>query len=304
MGAVEALTLPARTAPEGGYNGASFTCAGGILQVRMPEPRFTDAIGTEHARAEGSPRIVSLVPSVTELLCALGLGHALVGRTGFCVHPREALRAVRKVGGTKDVRIHEVRALEPTHLIVNIDENRRETVDELAAFVPHVVVTHPCMPDDNPGLYALLGGIFGREAEAAALCADFASAHAEALAVGARLAPESVLYLIWREPWMTVSRATYISAMLASVGWQTWPDTAAARYPAFEWSDSSLAGVQRVLLSSEPYRFRDRHLDEVARLSARPVTLVDGEMASWYGSRAIAGLRYLAELRQRLAAPA
>lgn len=286
-----------------GYNGASFTCARGILQVRMPEPRFTDAIGTVHARVDDSARIVSLVPSVTELLCALGLGRALVGRTGFCVHPRETLRAVRKVGGTKDVRIDQVRALEPTHLIVNIDENRRETVEQLAAFVPHVVVTHPCVPTDNPGLYALLGGIFGREAEAAALCAEFDEAHAEALDVGARLPPESVLYLIWREPWMTVSRDTYISAMLASVGWQTWPDAAAARYPAFAWSDPALAGVQRVLLSSEPYRFRDRHLDEVTQLSARPAMLVDGEMVSWYGSRAIAGLRYLAALRQRLAAP-
>jgi ABC-type hemin transport system substrate-binding protein len=104
---------------------------------------MTDAIGTGHPRAAGEVRIVSLVPSLTELVCELGLGGKLIGRTGFCVHPRDFLKQVAKVGGTKDVRVEAVRALEPTHLLVNIDENRREVVDELAGFIPNVIVTHP-----------------------------------------------------------------------------------------------------------------------------------------------------------------
>ncbi len=259
-----------------------------------------DAVGVCHAPAGGDARIVCLVPSITELVWDLGLGPQLVGRTGFCVRPRDALRAVAKVGGTKDVNLERVRALAPTHVIVNVDENRRETVEALAAFVPHVIVTHPCAPADNFALYRLLGGIFGRAAQAKALCAALEEALAGARAVGAALPREAVLYLIWREPWMTVSAGTYIAATLATVGWDAVPVAAPARYPAFTWDEPALAGVARVLLSSEPYRFQARHVAEVAALSGRPACLVDGEAASWYGSRAIAGLRELARLRRAL----
>ena len=100
---------------------------------------------------------------------------------------------------------------------------------------------------------------------------------------------------------MTVRRDTYIAAMLDAAGWDTLPVDAASRFPEFSWDAPWLSDVRRVLLPSEPYAFTDRHLAEVATLAQRPVTRVDGEMLSWYGSRAIAGLRYLAELRQQLA---
>ncbi|HMU16063.1 MAG TPA: helical backbone metal receptor, partial [Thauera aminoaromatica] len=130
-------------------------------------PTWIDAAGRLHSPAGADARIVSLVPSLTELVFDLGLGERLVGRTGFCVHPREALRAVPKVGGTKDVNLARIRELAPTHVLVNMDENRRETVDALAAFVPHIVVTHPNTPQDNLVLFALLGGVFGAEGAAA-----------------------------------------------------------------------------------------------------------------------------------------
>ncbi len=265
----------------------------------MPDSAvLVDAAGQRHEPARGEARIVSLVPSITELVCDLGLADNLVGRTGFCIHPRERVRRIPKVGGTKDVKLDAVRALAPTHLIVNVDENRRETVDALAAFVPNVVVTHPCAPEDNAGLYRLLGGLFGREAEAERLVEDLRAALAEARS--AAQAPERVLYLIWREPWMTVSPSTYIAAMLAAVGWQVPVIADTARYPAFDWDAPWLAGVERVLLSTEPYSFGAAHVDEVARLSGRPAALIDGEMVSWYGSRAVAGLRYLAAFRREL----
>ncbi len=256
-----------------------------------------DALGREHRPFAGAPRIVSLVPSLTELVCDLGLADCLVGRTGFCVHPREVLRRVPKLGGTKDVRRDAVRQLAPTHLIADIDENRREAVEEIMEFVPHVVVVHPQAVDDNLGLYALLGGIFGREREAAQLTADFAAARAELAAVSARLPREAVLYPIWREPWMTVRRDTYISSMLAAAGWDTLPNDAPARFPQFAWDAPWLADVGRVLLPSEPYAFTARDEAEVGAVAQRPVTRIDGEMVSWYGSRAILGLRYLAGLR-------
>ena len=264
-----------------------------------------DASGALHLPAGPEARIVSLVPSLTELLFELGLGDQVVGRTGFCIHPRAQLRTVEKVGGTKDVKLERVRALAPTHLIVNIDENRRETVDELAAIIPHIIVTHPNAPRDNLALYRLLGGIFGCAPRAAQLEAELHAALADAACARSSLPLERVLYLIWREPWMTIASDTYISAMLAEVGWETLPavqggDVGAARYPAFVWNAPWLPKVERVLLSTEPYRFQDRHLDEVAALAGCPAMLIDGEMASWYGSRVIAGLRYLADLRRSL----
>ena len=140
-----------------------------------------DALGCLHQRYDGVPRIVSLVPSLTELICDLGLANCLVGRTGFCVHPRQVLRHIPKVGGTKDVKLDVVRQLAPTHLIADIDENRRDAVEAMAQFVPHVIVVHPRTVDDNLDLYALLGGVFGRDAEAAGLADGFAAAR-EALA--------------------------------------------------------------------------------------------------------------------------
>ncbi|WP_298622986.1 helical backbone metal receptor [uncultured Zoogloea sp.] len=272
-----------------------------MMQNNNDEDFLVDASGHRHQPHSGPARIVSLVPSLTELVCDLGLAGQLVGRTGFCIHPRAILKTIPKVGGTKDVNLARLRELAPTHVIVNVDENRRECVEEIAACVPHVIVTHPCTPEDNLPVYRLLGGIFGREAEAERLCADLAAALDDARAVGASLPAEKVLYLIWRQPWMTVARSTYISAMLGAVGWQTVPEADEPRYPAFEWDAPWLAGVARVFLSSEPYRFRDNHLAEVAAASGRPAALIDGEMASWYGSRAVAGLRYLTELRRTLA---
>jgi len=264
-----------------------------------------DAVGTLHRPAADGFRIVSLVPSITELVCDLGLAGQLVGRTGFCIHPRERLKAIPKVGGTKDVDLGKLRELAPTHVIVNIDENRRETVEEIAGFVPHVIVTHPLAPLDNLPLYRLIGGIFGRAREAEELCRRFEVAHAAVKIAAGGFAAERVLYLIWRKPWMTVSRDTYISRTLALVNWQTVPETASARYPTVELDGAKLAEVDVVLLSSEPYMFREAHVAEaraMPELAGKRVALIDGEMTSWYGSRAIAGLEYLPRFRRALEA--
>lgn len=282
--------------------------------MKTNPPRAVDAIGRAHAPARADARIVSLVPSITELLFELGAGDRLVGRTGFCVHPRDRIRTVPKVGGTKSVDIEAVRALAPTHVIVNIDENEKATVDRLAGFVPSVIVTHPLGPLDNLPLYRLLGGIFGAERRAEELCTDFQKAYDKAVMACANLPRERVLYLIWKAPWMTVSRDTYISRTLAAVGWDTLEGDGAERYPKIELKPALLSRVDRILLSSEPYAFRERHLDEVRQLLATPdadfiptrmedidptvaVALVDGEMTSWYGSRAIEGMKYLSGLR-------
>ena len=226
-----------------------------------------------------------------------------MGRTGFCIHPRATVKAIPKVGGTKDVDLEALRRLAATHVIVNVDENRRETVEAIARFVPHVIVTHPLAPRDNIALYRLIGGIFGREQAAERLCARFETAFAAAERAAAGFAPQRVLYLIWRDPWMTVSRDTYIARTLALVSWETVPERATSRYPQIALDEDLLAGVDVVLASSEPYRFRSRHVAELAAMPAlagRRIALVDGEMTSWYGSRAIAGLGYMPRFRREL----
>ncbi|MES2106232.1 MAG: helical backbone metal receptor [Pseudomonadota bacterium] len=260
----------------------------------MSQASWLDALGRQHAPASGVPRIVSLVPSITELLCELGLAPGLVGRTGFCIHPAALVKNIPKIGGTKDVNIEKIRKLAPTHLVVNIDENEKPAVDRLAEFIPHVIVTHPIKPVDNLPLYDLLGGIFNVQQKARQLSAEFQQAYGELRPCGR---PQTVLYCIWKDPWMTVSRDTYIANMLDLIGWKTWQSPVAGkRYPAFEWSDDLLHGIDVVLLSSEPYRFTEEHVDALERQIGKPVCLVDGELLSWYGSRAIPGLRYLKQL--------
>jgi ABC-type Fe3+-hydroxamate transport system substrate-binding protein len=267
-------------------------------QPDATSPDAIDAVGTPHPPAPGA-RIVCLVPSITELLCDLGLADQLVGRTGFCIHPAAVVAAIPKVGGTKDVNIDKIRQLLPTHAIVNIDENTKPTAEALAEFVPHVVVTHPRAPRDNLALARLMGAIFGKQAEAERWCAQFERelAALQAMQPGAE---RTVLYCIWREPWMTISSDTYIARMLGELGWQVPAFADPARYPTFSWTEELLDQIDAVLLSTEPYRFTDAHVEELASQIGKPVMLVDGEMMSWYGSRAVAGLGYLRKLRTEL----
>jgi len=251
-------------------------------------------------------RIASLVPSLTELLVELGLRDVLVARTGFCIHPASMLRDVPKVGGTKDVNLAKLQRLAPTHVLVNVDENRLETLLAMRAWPkpPQIVVTHPLRPDDNLGLIAQMVEHFGAHGDVLERAAALTHALQRELDLTqpeARL-PQRVLYLIWREPWMSVARDTYIAAMLARIHWHTLPDVqggeaGAARYPIVHGDEPWLADVQQVLLSSEPYAFGARHLAEARTLCPNAqARLVDGELLSWYGARAVPGLRYLREI--------
>lgn len=251
-------------------------------------------------------RIASLVPSLTELLVELGLREHLVARTGFCIHPAAALGGVPKVGGTKDVKLDALQRLAPTHVLVNVDENRLDTVEAIRAWskAPQLVVTHPGDPHDNLALVAQMVEHFGAHTGVI----DRATALTQALQRELALTrpdgrpTRQVLYLIWRDPWMTVARDTYIARMLARIGWHTLPDVqggdaGAARYPVVRGDEPWLASVEQVLLSSEPYRFGARHFDAARALCpGAQVRLVDGERLSWYGARAVAGLRYLREI--------
>jgi ABC-type Fe3+-hydroxamate transport system substrate-binding protein len=269
----------------------------------MPAEALRDSAGVLHAPAPAA-RIVSLVPSITELLFDLGLDARVVGRTGFCIHPGPAVRELPKVGGTKDVKLEALRALRPTHVIVNVDENEAGAVDAMRRFVPHVVVTHPNAPEDNFALFSLIGALFGAEQRAGELAATLRSELNLCRQSG--WPRERVLYLIWKDPWMTIAADTYIARTLACVGWEvTTPPggwAGAARYPQVDDVVAAANAVDRVLLSTEPFLFTEAHAQALRMQVTPPVLMIDAEMTSWYGSRAIPGLAYLRELRRAASA--
>ena len=268
----------------------------------------TDYLGTRF-EPDPAPRILSLVPSLTELLFDMGLGERLVGRTHYCIHPRPAVDAVPSVGGTKKIKMARVRDLAPTHALLNVDENPKGMADDLAAMGVKPVVTHPMRPDDNVALFELIGGLFARDKEAAALVDDFRTARHRLNGLGER--PERrALYLIWKDPWMAIGADTYIANTLGLVNWRAvtpGADTSlagdAARYPTVALDDETLDDVDLVLFSTEPYAFTRADLlafDAAHPAHAGKAHLIDGEMTSWYGSRAIRGLDYLAEFARRI----
>jgi hypothetical protein len=164
-----------------------------------------------------------------------------------------------------------------------------------------VIVTHPQVPEDNLRLLRLLGAAFDRGEQAEVWCAKVSAALGELHGRVASLSREPVLYLIWRKPWMTVARETYIGATLACAGWDTVPATARARYPAVDDDGPEWREAARLLLSTEPFAFRQRDAAALAHAHARPAHLIDGEWTSWYGVRAAEGVRALGALRLELA---
>lgn len=269
------------------------------LKVGHDGRSVVDAIGVSHPVCYEPQRIVSLVPSITELLCELGLASQIVGRTGFCIHPKETVTKITKVGGTKDVNIKKIRALNPSHAIVNIDENEKELYDELTQFIPNVFVTHPLTPHDNLDLFRSLGTLFNASEATSRLVSQYKLGEQRIRALPAAKTTR-VLYLIWKDPWMIVSQDTYIAQMLGLIHWEVICLDRLARYPQVKLEDY-VGAVDKVLLSSEPYSFRQKHVAEVQAIFGETVDvlLVDGEMLSWYGSRAILGLDYLHALAHR-----
>ncbi len=263
-----------------------------------PSSPLVDAGGRVHRPAGRRARIVSLVPSITELLFELDLAEQVVGRTVFCVHPKNRIKSVARIGGTKQINAEKLERLNPTHIVVNVDETPRRLADELARSGYEIVVTHPIEVRDNLALYRHIGALFDREREAEGLCGRFENAFA-AVTEAARSLPERrVLYLIWKNPWMTVSRDTYIARMLALVNWRTAAHDPETRYPALELTDDLLARTDRVLFGSEPFPFKQSHIEAFRAdfpAHAAKAVIIDAEMTSWYGSRAIQGLSYLAE---------
>ena len=240
-------------------------------------------------------RIISLVPSQTELLHDLGLGHRVVGITKFCIHPEAWFRSKARVGGTKMVDLDKVRALKPDLIIGNKEENSQEDIEALEQEFP------VWMSDVRNLTHALhmivaIGGLTGTYDQA-----DDLANRILAVFLPLQLLPRSgsAAYFIWRDPLMVAGGDTFISDMMHRAGFTNAFAHRKERYAEISPAELAAADPDVILLSSEPYPFAEKHLIEFNMICpGTPVKLVDGELFSWYGSRLLRSPAYFNGLRQ------
>ncbi len=245
-------------------------------------------------------RIVSLVPSLTELCFDMGLEGCLAGRTDFCISPPGRVEAIPSVGGPKSVDAARLSGARPSHVLISPEENNRDVLGQIADAGAEAVIVHPLTPADNRSLYLRFGDLFDRREEAALLAARLDAACDRAARCRARTPLLSALPLVWTDPWVTVGRDTYVAAMLDAVGLRVAP-AETGLYPRVADLRRAAAEVDWVLLTSEPYPFSEADVAALrAELDRSAVALISGEAVAWYGSRAISGLDELIALKYRL----
>ncbi len=237
-------------------------------------------------------RIVSLVPSQTELLFDLGLETETVGITKFCIHPLSWFKTKDSVGGTKTVNIDKVHRLQPDLIIANKEENVKEQIEALAADYP-VWLSDVNNLADALQMIADIGTLTGKSAAANTLTGKINKAFDEMPKIET---PVKTAYLIWREPYMTVGGDTFINDMLRHCGFENIFSNK-TRYPEVNIAQLPIANCQLLLLSSEPYPFKQKHIDELSKqLPGTKIILADGEFFSWYGSRMLLSPAYFRQL--------
>jgi ABC-type Fe3+-hydroxamate transport system substrate-binding protein len=256
---------------------------------------FNDMLGNS-ITIHGIPkRIISLVPSQTELLYDLGLDEEVVGITKFCVHPEAWFRSKTRVGGTKTVHMDRIQALQPDLVIANKEENTTDQIEAISALYPTWVSNIQNM-DDALRMIGEVGTLVGREQQAQSLVHEIKKGFSALKSRKTR----RVAYFIWRDPWMCAGGDTFINNVIEMAGWENVLKHQ-DRYPEIQLDSIVPKNVDLVLLSSEPYPFKEKHIMEIkAVLPDADVLLVDGEMFSWYGSRLKYAAAYISELIRRL----
>jgi len=254
---------------------------------------FVDQTGKTVFLSGIPQRIISLVPSQTELLADFGLDEEVTGITRFCIHPDKWFRSKKRIGGTKQIRPDLIQQLQPDLIIANKEENVKEQVDALAALFP-VWVTDVNTVDDAYRMIHDLGMITGKTDAAAIIAAKIRQTFTSLSISPVR---PRVAYLIWKSPYMTIGHDTFIHSMLDVAGYENvFADR--LRYPEVSVDELRASGCDHVFLSSEPYPFSQKHIDELQPLlPGVKIMLVNGEMFSWYGSRLLYSASYFLSIR-------
>ncbi len=263
------------------------------------ERTAVDARGKQISLERPPSRIVSLVPSQTELLSSLGLDEEVVGITRFCVHPPDWTSLKRIVGGTKVLRRNRIEDLRPDLVLANVEENTKEDVERLEKIAP-VFVTDVRTLNDALDMIESVAHLVGRGTEGREIAIVIRSAfEAFERELTAAVVPRPIraAYLIWRDPFMTVGSDTFIHEIMHRGGFEN-AFANCVRYPELSFADLVDADPDVVLLSTEPFPFGRRHLPEICEmLPNATVHVVDGQLFSWYGSRLIHTPDYLRRLR-------
>lgn len=258
---------------------------------------FTDQMNRTIALEHPPRRIVSLVPSQTELLYDLGIEEEVVGITKFCVHPEAWFRTKTRVGGTKQLHLAEIEALQPDLIIGNKEENEQHQMEMLMQKFP-VWMSDIQTLKDALQMIQSVGALVGQSEKARQL------AHTIQLNFNHLPKPEKVLqvaYFIWRKPYMVAAAGTFIHELLQLAGFKNVFDEQ-SRYPEITLQALAKAQPDVILLSSEPYPFKDKHLAEFQQVCPLAVVrFVNGELFSWYGSRLLQSAEYFRTLQVELA---
>lgn len=251
--------------------------------------RFIDHLHRAVILPKPPERIISLVPSQTELLVELGLEDRLVGVTKFCVHPDRLRKQKTIVGGTKNYRFDVIDQLKPDLIIGNKEENDQAGIEQLSSLYP-VWMSDIVRLEDSFRMISDLGTITGTELRALAILTKIEASLAKPMPFKGRC-----LYLIWNNPMMVAGKDTFIDEMLKLAGFENLATM--ARYPEMSEEELVRLDPEYVLLSSEPFPFATKHLEAFQRLLPRAeIQLVDGEMFSWYGSRLLYSMDYFRRL--------
>lgn len=253
---------------------------------------FVDHLGRRVELKNFPPqRIISLCPSQTETLFALGLQKKVIGRTRFCVHPKPEINAIERVGGTKEVKYERIEALLPDLIVGEKEENTKVMVGELEKLAP-VYITEVQTLSDAFQMVRDLGNLGGKSKVGEALAQRIESGIQSIRPFKEKI---PCLYFIWRDPWMVAGANTFIDAILQLCGFENVAPKGGSRYPELTPEFISNSGAACILLSSEPYPFQEKHFSEIKAMTDVPVELVDGEMFSWYGSHLLEAVPYLKE---------
>ncbi|OEJ99609.1 helical backbone metal receptor [Roseivirga misakiensis] len=243
-------------------------------------PRVNDQMGREVNIPENPQKIISLVPSQTELLYDLGLGDRVVGITKFCIHPSHWRKEKQIVGGTKQYRFESIAAFAPDLIIGNKEENDKVGIEKLAKDFP-VWMSDIATLADAIAMIQEVGNIVGEQSKANLLSHEILDGFSK---LPRGLSEQKALYLIWKKPYMVAGNGTFINEMMKYAGFENVVEE--ERYPTLELADFKTLNPDVVLLSSEPYPFKTKDIAEIqAVLPNARIDLVDGEMFSWYGSR-------------------
>jgi len=243
--------------------------------------------------SESPKTIISLVPSLTELLFDLGLEENIIGRTRFCIHPKNKVSDVPIIGGTKNPHLDKIRDLAPDLIIANREENRQADVEELQEDF-EVMVTEISTIDEALFTIHDIGWSCGVQNRAKQLIADIQ----QELKRVPEEYPMTAAYFIWRDPWMTVGNDTYIHSVMSHWNFHNIYDDQ-VRYPTTTLHELSLKKPEIILLSSEPYPFKEKHIKEVGdACPSSNIVLVNGEWFSWYGSRMLSSFKNMNVFRR------